>query len=225
MVRGGEGGVALALEDGRDLRGFVANFGGFEDRGERLGGGFDAPATRWPSVLRNEPSQRLLCLGYADFGIDLRQAWGVEKLVGAFNGTFVPGEVAHDEAHGFEVAQGGAALAAWAVEFFLTALNGEERLLELVAAKLGADVALHDLVDKLVLFGGIGMVGGGEGLFDFFRRVGMVYFLGEEERGEAVLEGVASAFEFAGGGARARGMAGVAAVGVELSEADHAWVR
>ena len=68
-------------------------------------------------------------------------------MVSAFDGTFVPGKVAHDQPHGFEVTEGGAALAAWAVEFFLAALQGEERLLELVAAKLRADVALHHLVD------------------------------------------------------------------------------
>ena len=166
-----------------------------------------------PCVLRNEPSQRVLSLSYADFGIDLRQAWGVEELVGALDGTFVAGEVAHDESHGFELAQGGAALAAWAVKFLLAALQGEERLLELVAAKLRADVALHHLVDKLVLFLGIGMVGGGDGLFDFFKWVGVVCFLGKQERGEPVLEGVAGAFEFAGGTTGSCRAAGVAAIG------------
>ena len=67
------------------------------------------------------------------------------------------------------------------------------------------------------------MVGGGHGLFDFFRRVEVVNFLGEEERGEAVLEGVSRASKFAGGGAGSCRMAGVAAIGFQLSEADHAW--
>ena len=166
-----------------------------------------------PCVLRNEPSQRLLSLSYADFRIDLRQAWGVEELVGALDGTFVAGEVAHDESHGIELAQGGAALAAWAVKFLLAAFAGEEDFLEVVAAVLGAQVTFDHFLDELVFFGCIGLVGGGDGLFDFFRWVGVVCFLGKEERGEAVLEGVAGAFEFAGGTTGSCRAAGVAAIG------------
>ena len=40
-----------------------------------------------------------------------------------------------------------------------------------------------------------------------------------------MLESVLSASAFAGGGAGPGGMAGVAAIGFQLSEADHAWVR
>jgi len=225
MVRGGEGGVAWAWEDGRDLRGFVANFGGFDDRRRRLRGGSGAPAGPVPPVLRNEPSQRLLCLGYADFGIDPGHAWGVEELVCAFDRTFVAGEVAHDEAHGIEVADGCAAVSTPVMEFFLAALESEEGLLQLVAAELGADVPLHHALDEFVFFRGVGMVGGGHGLLDFFDWVGVVRFLREQESGESMLERVTGAFEFAGSGARARGVAGVAAVRFELEEADHAWVR
>jgi len=89
-------------------------------------------------------------------------------------------------------------------------------LLQLVAAKLGADVALHHAVDELMFFRGVGMVGSGHGFFYFFGWMGVVCFLGEEESGESMLERIAGAFEFTGGSAGPGGMAGVAAVGFQL---------
>jgi hypothetical protein len=121
----------------------------------------------------------LFCLGYADFG----ESWSVEELVGAFNGTFVAGEVAHDERHGVELVEGGAAVAAGTFEFSLAAFGGKEHFLQVVSAELGAQVALDHLFDELVLFGSVGMVGGGHGLLDFLGWVAALGFLGEEERG------------------------------------------